>query len=87
MSSAKTRFNSRAQLQRDDPVSVSSSSTPCWRGVGMIARRRLLCGAQEPLSHTRRTRGRGTNAASFSKSSDDESRMPVVPSDHGWVKV
>src|SRR5262245_29042234 len=46
MSTAKTRFNSRAQLHRGDPVSVFSSSTPCWRGVGMIALRKLLWGRQ-----------------------------------------
>ena len=27
---------------------VSCSSTPCWRGVGMIAPRRWLCGARQP---------------------------------------
>jgi hypothetical protein len=31
--------------------------------------------------------GRGTRAASFSRSSSGESRMPMVPSDHGWVNV
>jgi hypothetical protein len=29
-------------------VSVASSSTSCWRGVGMMAPRRLLCGAKQP---------------------------------------
>src|SRR2546422_641506 len=33
------------------------------------------------------TRGRGTSAASFSSSSNGESVMPVVPSDHGLVNV
>ena len=37
MSTAKTRFSSRAQLQRGDALLSSCSSTPCWRGVGMIA--------------------------------------------------
>jgi hypothetical protein len=42
MSTAKTRFSSRAQRHRGAPVSVFSSSTPGWRGVGMIALRKLL---------------------------------------------
>jgi hypothetical protein len=29
-------------------VFVASSSTPCWRGVGMMAPRRWLCGARHP---------------------------------------
>ena len=34
ISSANSRFSSRAQLQRGDPVSVSSSSVPpCRRGA------------------------------------------------------
>ena len=48
ISRAKTRFSSRAQLQRGDLVSVASSSTPYWRGVGMIAPRRWLCVARHP---------------------------------------
>jgi hypothetical protein len=47
MSSAKTRFSSRAQLQHGTPVSVSSS-TPYWRGVGMTLPRRWLWGAKQP---------------------------------------
>ena len=48
MSSANTRPRSLAQLQKGVPVCASSPSTPCWRGVGMIASRSLLCGAKQP---------------------------------------
>ena len=41
ISTAKTRFSSRAQLQGGDAVLASCSSTPCWWGVGMIAPRDL----------------------------------------------
>jgi hypothetical protein len=86
MSRAKTRCSSRAQLQHGTPVSVSSS-TPCWRGVGMTLPHRWLWGAKQPPERTRWTRGRGTRAASFSSSAHGERRIPMVPSDHGWVKV
>jgi hypothetical protein len=36
------------QFQYGVPVFDSSPSTPCWRGVGMIAARSLLCGARQP---------------------------------------
>ena len=39
IASVHTRLSRRAQLQRGDPVSVASSSTPGWRGVGMLAPR------------------------------------------------
>jgi hypothetical protein len=48
ISSAKTRFSSRAQLQRGDSVLASGSSMPCWRGVGVIALRKPLWGAKQP---------------------------------------
>ena len=48
ISSANTRPRSLAQLQEGVPVFASSPSTPCWRGVGMIASRSLLCGAKQP---------------------------------------
>src|SRR5262249_17354256 len=87
ISSANTRPRSLAQLQEGGPGGAASLSTPCWRGVGMIASRSVLCGAKHPAERTRWTRDRGTSAASFSKSSKGESLMPVVPSDHGLVKV
>jgi hypothetical protein len=40
--------SSLAQCQYGVPVFVSSPSTPCWRGVGMIAARSVLCGAKHP---------------------------------------
>jgi hypothetical protein len=40
-----------------------------WHGAEIIAPRRWLCGARQPPERTRWTRGRGTRAASFSKSS------------------
>jgi hypothetical protein len=52
----------------------------------VIAPRRLLCGAKQPPYRTRWTRGKGTKAASFSKSSTGERVIPVVPSDQGVVK-
>ena len=87
ISRSNTRPSSLAQLQRDIPVLASCPFTPCWRGVGVIAPRRLLCGAKQPPYRTRWTRGRGTNAASFSKRSNGERVIPVVPSDQGLVKV
>jgi hypothetical protein len=48
MSRANTRLSNHARLQGDVPVFVSSSSTPCWRSVGMIAPRRQLWGAKQP---------------------------------------
>ena len=35
-------------VQEGVPVCASSSSTPCWRGVGIIVSRSLLCGAKHP---------------------------------------
>ena len=48
ISRANTRPRSLAQLQEGGPVCASSPSTPCWRGVGIIASRSVLCGAQQP---------------------------------------
>jgi hypothetical protein len=48
ISRSNTRRSSLAQLQRGGPVLASCPSTPCWRGVGVIAPRRLLCGAKQP---------------------------------------
>jgi hypothetical protein len=45
---SKTRPSSLAQCQEGVPVCVSSPSTPCWRGGGMIAARSVLCGAKQP---------------------------------------
>src|SRR5712691_6152568 len=87
ISRANTRPSSLAQLQRGVPVLASCPSTPCWRGVGVTAPRRLLCGAKQPPYRTRWTIGKGTKAASFSKSSTGERVIPVVPSDQGVVKV
>jgi hypothetical protein len=56
----------RAQLQCGLALLASASSMPCWRGVGVIAPRRWLCGARQPPYRTRWTRGSGTSAASFS---------------------
>jgi hypothetical protein len=87
MSMANTRLRNRAQRQCGAGELASGSSTPCWRGVGVMDPRSLLWGAQHPPERPRCTRGSGTNAASFSNSSKGESLIPVVPSDHGWVKV
>src|SRR5262249_42288709 len=87
ISSPKTRPSSLAQGQYGVPVGTSAPSSPCWRGVGMMLPRTWRCGARQPPERTRWTRGRGTRAASFSRSATGESRMPMVPSDHGWVKV
>ncbi len=48
MSIAKTRLSNRAQLQLGAALVPSDSSAPCWRGVGMMAARKLLCGAKQP---------------------------------------
>jgi hypothetical protein len=48
LASTTTRPRSLAQLQDGVPGFASSPSTPCWRGVGIIASRRVLCGAQQP---------------------------------------
>jgi hypothetical protein len=48
MSSANTRPRSLAQPQDAVPGFASSPSPPCWRGVGIIASRSLLCGAKHP---------------------------------------
>jgi len=48
ISSANTRLSNRAQLQGSDAVLAACSSTPYWRGVGIIASRRALCGAKQP---------------------------------------
>jgi hypothetical protein len=87
ISRANTRPRSLAQLQEGVPVFASSPSIPCWRGVGIIASRRVLCGAKQPAERTRWTRGTGTSAISFSKRSNGDSVMSVVPSDHGREKV
>ena len=76
---SNTRRSSLAQLQRGVPVLASGPSTPCWRGVGVIAPRQLLCGAKQPPYRTRWTRGSGTSAASLSNSSRGESVTPVIP--------
>jgi hypothetical protein len=52
-----------------------------------MAPRRLLCAAKQPAYRTWCTRGWGTNADSFSNSSNGDSLIPVVPSDQGRVKV
>ena len=44
ISRSNTRPRSLAQLQQGGPVLASCPSIPCWRGVGVIAPRRLLCG-------------------------------------------
>jgi len=59
---SNTRPSSLAQLQRGVPVLASCLSTPCWRGVGVIAPRRLLCGAKQPPDRTRWTRGSAAHA-------------------------
>jgi hypothetical protein len=87
ISRAHTHPRSLAQFQEGVLVFASSTSTPCWRGVGIIASRSALCGAKQPAERTRWTRGKGTSAASFSKRSNGDSLMPVVPSDHGREKV
>jgi hypothetical protein len=46
----------------------------------------LRDGGNDPLERTRWTRGSSTSADSFSSSSNGESVMPVVPSDHGFVE-
>jgi hypothetical protein len=38
-----------AQRQYGVAVFDASPSTPCWRGVGMIAARRVLYGARPPV--------------------------------------
>ena len=48
ISSANTRFSSRAQLQYGAAWLASGSSTPYWRGVGVIVPRSRLCGARQP---------------------------------------
>jgi len=53
----------------------------------MMAPRSLLGGAKQPPYLTWCTRGGGTRVASFSNRSKGDSLMPVVPSDHGRVKV
>ena len=48
ISRANTRPSSLAQCHYGVSVFSSSPSTPCWRGVGIIAPRSLLCGARQP---------------------------------------
>ena len=48
MSMANTRLSNRAQLQCGEGELASGSSTPCWRGVGVMDPRSLLWGAQHP---------------------------------------
>ena len=48
MSMANTRLRNRAQLQGGEGELASGSSTPCWRGVGVMAPRSVLWGAQHP---------------------------------------
>jgi len=83
---ANTRPSSLAQCQYGVPVFDSSPSPPCWCGVGMIAARSVLGGARQPAERTRCARGRATSAARFSRSSNGESFMPVVPSDQGRLQ-
>jgi hypothetical protein len=45
---SKTRPSKLAQGQYGVLVFDVSPSTPCWRGVGMIAARSVLCGAKQP---------------------------------------
>jgi hypothetical protein len=52
---SNTRRRSLAQLQRGVSVLASGTAIPCWRGVGVIAPRRLLCGAKQPPYRTSRT--------------------------------
>src|SRR5262245_52395842 len=73
ISRANTRPSSLAQCQDGVPVFDTSPSTPYWRGVGRIAARSLLGGARQPAERTRCAHGRGTSAASFSRSSNGES--------------
>lgn len=47
----------------------------------------MTLGARQPPERTRYLHGSSTNAASFSRSSLGESRIPIMPSDHGWVTV
>ena len=49
MSRATTRLSRRAPLQRGE-VGRDSAGAPCWRGVGVMAPRRLL-GTAKPLGH------------------------------------
>ncbi len=53
----------------------------------MIAARRRLCGAKQPPYRTRWTHGSDISAASFSKSSNDDSVIPVMLSDYGFVNA
>ena len=48
MSMANTRLRHRAQLQCGEGELASGSSTPCWRGVGVMDPRSVLWGAQHP---------------------------------------
>ena len=48
MSIENTRLSNRAQVQFGEVAEPSGSSTPCWRGVGMMAARKWLCGAKHP---------------------------------------
>jgi hypothetical protein len=48
MSMAHTRLRHCAQRQCGEAVAPAGASTPCWRGVGMLAARSVLCGAQPP---------------------------------------
>ena len=86
MSRENRRLSKRAHAQRDE-TGLACVSIPCWRGVGVMAPRSLLCAAKQPAYRTWCTRGGGTHAANFSNSSNGDSLMPVVPSDQGWVNV
>ena len=53
----------------------------------MIVARSVLWGARHPPERTRWTRGGGTNTTNFSRNSNGDNLMPVVPSDQTRVKV
>ena len=86
MSRVTTRLRSRAHPQREEAGRVASSM-PCWRRVGVMARRSWLCAANHPPYLTWCTRGGGTRAVSFSTHSNGDSLMPLVPSDQAQLPM
>jgi hypothetical protein len=79
-------LRSRVHPQRD-AAGLGASSMPCWRRVGGMALRSWLGAANHPPYLTWCTRRGGTRAASFSKNSNGDSLMALVPSDQARVKV
>ena len=69
------------------PVLALSPSTPCWRSVGMIAARSVSTASRNSRRSDEVDSGSGTIAANFSQSSNGDSLIPVVPSDHGRVNI